>query len=126
MTGEQYAYTGPAHAAAEQYPGQRHATTGVPAPPQTAGVSASASAARDYGALLNTHRHPHSTAQGHYMPTSGPVPPLPQHYAVGNSPRRLSNAPSDPSDKVQAGPIRAGPANNGDSSDDTSEDEIES
>ncbi|KAJ1855951.1 hypothetical protein GGH12_001255 [Coemansia sp. RSA 1822] len=125
MTGEQYAYTGSPHTAGEQYAGQRHAT-GVPIPPQTAGVSASASAARGYGALLNTHRHPHSTAQGHYTPTSGPVPPLPQHYAVGNSPRRLSNAPSDPSDKVYAGPIRAGPANNSHSSDDTSEDEIES
>ncbi|KAJ2500095.1 hypothetical protein GGH96_002964 [Coemansia sp. RSA 1972] len=125
MAGEQYAYTGSPHTAGEQYAGQRHAT-GVPIPPQTAGVSASASAARGYGALLNTHRHPHSTAQGHYMPTSRPVPPLPQHYAVGNSPRRLSNAPSDPSDKVHAGPIRAGPANNSHSSDDTSEDEIES
>ncbi|KAJ2390143.1 hypothetical protein H4S02_002015, partial [Coemansia sp. RSA 2611] len=113
-----YAYR-PPHTAAEQHPG-----------PQTGGVSASASAARGYGALLNTHRHPHSTAQNHYMATSGavPPPPVPQHYGVGSSGRRLSNAPSDPSDKVQAGPIRAGPANNHNhsSDDDTSEDEIES
>ncbi|KAJ1865389.1 Mitochondrial distribution and morphology protein 35 [Coemansia sp. RSA 989] len=127
MTGEQYAYNGSPQTTAEQYPGQRQAHPGISAPPQTAGASASASAARNYNALLNTHRHPHSTTHGHYIPSSGPVPPpppLPQHYAAGSVPRRLSNAPSDPSDKVHAGPVRAGPANN--SSDDTSEDEIES
>ncbi|KAJ2848224.1 hypothetical protein IWW36_003428 [Coemansia brasiliensis] len=129
MTGEQYAYNGSPHTAAEQYPGQRQAHPGISAPPQTAGASASASAARNYNTLLNTHRHPHSTTHGHYIPSSGPVPPpppLPQHYVAGSAPRRLSNAPSDPSDKVHAGPIRAGPANNSNSSDDTSEDEIES
>ncbi|PIA17413.1 hypothetical protein COEREDRAFT_86046 [Coemansia reversa NRRL 1564] len=117
------------------------------APPKTAGVSASASAARGYGALLNTQRQPHSTFQGRYTPQTGPVPspqqqqqqqhqppppppPLPQHYAVGggNPPRRLSNAVSDLSDRVHAGPVRAGPANNhhdNSSGSDTSEDEIE-
>ncbi|KAJ2613308.1 hypothetical protein H4S08_002281 [Coemansia sp. RSA 1365] len=123
------------------------ARVSMAAPPQTAGVSASASAARGYGALLNTQRQPHSTFQGRYAPQTGPVlspqqqqqhppppppppPPLPQHYAVGggNPPRRLSNAVSDLSDRVHAGPVRAGPANNhhdNSSGSDTSEDEIE-
>ncbi|KAJ2079880.1 hypothetical protein H4R24_003479 [Coemansia sp. RSA 988] len=168
MSGEQYSYGGtpPAPRQQNQHPtlaapvtasaGEQYgmqsptsgvgagpvttARTSVAAPPQTAGVSASASAARGYGALLNTQRHPHSTFQGRYVPQTGPMPspqqqpppppPLPQHYAVGagNPPRRLSNAASDPSDRVHAGPVRAGPANNhhdNSSGSDTSEDEIE-
>ncbi|KAJ2765883.1 hypothetical protein IWQ56_003924, partial [Coemansia nantahalensis] len=125
MPAEQYAFGGP--------PAAPHtaAATRPPPPPQTAAAPAAASAARSYGALLSTHQHGRPAAHPHYMAATGPVPPLPQRFAArpATRPRRLSNAPSDPSDGMRAGPVRAGPTNaHGSSSDGggTSEDEIES